>query len=134
MSLPAWLREVQRYWFVRRPSAGARRRGQRVKAPRRVRLQVENLEDRLTPAGMPVTINVMPSTADLIAKIDDADRMTGTPVILELATGFTYVLTQPDNPETRSTTAPGGAPGPEDNNWYGPNGLPAIDNDITIEG
>jgi hypothetical protein len=42
MNLPTWLHHVQRSWFVRRPSTGARRRGQRRKAARRAQLQVES--------------------------------------------------------------------------------------------
>ena len=40
MNLPTWLRQAGRHWFVRRPPTGAHRR---------VPLQVERLEDRLTP-------------------------------------------------------------------------------------
>src|SRR5262249_45037372 len=65
---------------------------------------------------------------DLIAKIRTADQTPG-PVVLELTPSTVYTLTAPDNPLNGGST-------PEDNNWYGPNGLPAIDNPagITIEG
>src|SRR5262249_55560716 len=53
------------------------------------------------------------------------DHIKG-PVVLDLPANFTYALTTPDNSHANV----------EDNNWYGPNGLPAIDNPsgITIEG
>src|SRR5260370_28937400 len=87
---------------------------------RRVPLQVESLEDRVTPV---TTINVLPSTFDLIKQIDLADQAQG-PVVLNLAPNYTYVLVSLDDTHFNR----------EDNNWYGPNGLPAIDNDITING
>jgi hypothetical protein len=85
---------------------------------------LERLQDRITPT---TTINVGPTTADLISAIDAADETTG-PVVLILPSHTTYMLTAPDNPSTN----PNGKA--EDNNWYGPNGLPAIRNDITIDG
>jgi hypothetical protein len=81
---------------------------------------------------MPLTLNVGKSTDDLIAKIHEADSNPG-PVVLNLAAGYTYQLTTP-------VSAPVIPPGlgvfllKEDFDWYGPNGLPAIDNDITING
>src|SRR5262249_55049644 len=107
-------------WLVRRPAAGTRRRQALPGARRHAQLRVENLEDRRTPT---TTINVLPTTADLIAQIRTADHTQG-PVVLNLPANTDYVLTAPDTSNLY----------PEDNNWYGPNGLPAIDNDITIEG
>src|SRR5262249_51085220 len=66
-------------------------------------------------------------TADLIAAINTADHTPG-PVVLILPASTVYELAQPDNPTTNALA------GREDQNWYGPNGLPAIDNDITIQG
>src|SRR5262245_55276421 len=94
------------------------------KAPARFRPRLEGLEDRLTPS---TTLNVGPTVQDLIAKINTADRTSG-PVTLILPANNVYVLTQPNNPTTNPSA------GREDQNWYGPNGLPAIDNDITIQG
>jgi hypothetical protein len=58
MNRPTWLREVQRHWFVRRPSAEARRR---------VQLQVASLEERLTPSTIIVNDNrdVLDNPADV---------------------------------------------------------------------
>ena len=90
------------------------------KAPVRFRLCLESLEDRLTPS---TRIPVVPTTADLIAAIRTADHTPG-PVVLVLPPNTIYTLAAPAN--SQATV--------EDNNWYGPNGLPAIDNDITIQG
>src|SRR5262245_56408739 len=94
------------------------------KAPARFRPRLEGLEDRLTPS---TTLNVGPTVQDLINAINTADRAHG-PVTLILPANNVYVLTQPNNPITNASA------GREDQNWYGPNGLPAIDNDITIQG
>jgi hypothetical protein len=80
---------------------------------RSVRLVLEGLENRLALSSAPTPVG--PTAADLIAAIDKAD-LTGGPVVLELAAKTTYTLTAPDN------------------NWYGPNGLPAIGTNITIQG
>ncbi len=61
--------------------------------------------------SVPVACN----TTDLKAAIDTANATSG-PDTLQLAPGCTYTLTTPDN------------------HWYGPNGLPEIASDITVEG
>jgi hypothetical protein len=117
MNLAPWLHRLSRRWFG--PAAGTRRQPAKC---RRVRPCLESLEDRLTPS---TTIDVGPTTRDLIAAIDRADHTKG-PVVLVLPARTTYTLTAPDHSHAHV----------EDNNWYGPNGLPAIDNPsgITIEG
>ena len=56
--------------------------------------------------------------ASLVTAINDANNATGSNTV-QLGAGCTYTLTAPDN---------------NGNSWYGPNGLPAIASDITIEG
>ncbi len=70
------------------------------------------MEARVTPSA---TVKVGPTVADLIAAIGTADQQAG-PQVLVLQPGATYKLTAVNN------------------NWYGPNGLPPIDNAITIVG
>ena len=53
--------------------------------------------------------------SSLIAAIDSANA-AGGPDIVQLGAGCTYTVARPHN------------------NWYGPNALPAIASDITIEG
>jgi hypothetical protein len=92
------------------------------KAPARFRPGLERLEDRLTPT---TTINVGTTPQSLIEAIRTADHVPDS-VVLVLPVNTIYTLTAPDS--SHATV--------EDNNWYGPNGLPAIDNPkgITIEG
>jgi sugar lactone lactonase YvrE len=73
---------------------------------------LELLEDRLVP-----TVNIAPGdVTGLIQAIDQADTTPNTATIIDLAPGSTYVLSTPDN------------------YWYGPNGLPPIASNITING
>ena len=88
---------------------------------RRRRPGLWQLEERCLLSGAPVDVG--PTAADLIAAIDAADQTAGA-VTLVLPANTSYMVTQPDNSNANK----------EDNNWYGPNGLPAIDNAITIEG
>jgi hypothetical protein len=67
---------------------------------------------RRTPT---TTLSIGGTVAELIGAITVADRIPG-PVVIELAPNATYHLTAVDN------------------NWYGPNGLPPITNDVTIDG
>ncbi len=108
MTHSPWLHRLQRRWF---PARGPRRRP--------VAPCLERLEDRVTPT----TITVGPTAANLVTAIDTADHLAG-PVTLVLAKGADYVLTAPDDSGAN----------PEDHNWYGPDGLPAIDNNITLIG
>jgi len=93
---------------------------------------VETLEDRLTPT---TTINVGSTTADLIAAIDQADHTQG-PVVLNLPLHTIYTLTAPVSTSAppNQTLIDNAFSTVENYDWYGPNGLPAIDNDITING
>ncbi|HZY90072.1 MAG TPA: choice-of-anchor Q domain-containing protein, partial [Gemmataceae bacterium] len=79
--------------------------------PARPRLALERLEDRLTPTTLPIG----PTVPELVGAISDADAIPG-PVVIKLAPNATYDLTAVDN------------------YWYGPNGLPAITNDVTLDG
>jgi hypothetical protein len=66
----------------------------------------------------------------LIDAINAADNGAASDTyVINLAQGATYTLVHPDNPATDAN-----ATGNQDNNWYGPNGLPAIANNITING
>src|SRR5262249_3281380 len=91
------------------------------KAPAGFRPRMQGLDERLTPS---TTIAFRPTRQDLIAAIRTADHTQGPVVLVLPTTPTTYTLTASAN--SQATV--------EDNNWYGPNGLPAIDNDITIQG
>jgi hypothetical protein len=123
MYLPLWLRRLSRQLVASCPTS-ERGRGKRPLRQRpRTLLQLEALEVRLTPT---TTIQVgggATATQDLITAIDTANHTTG-PVILNLTANTDYKLTSADNSQQYA----------EDANWYGPNGLPAIDNNITIQG
>ncbi len=99
---------MQSFFRRNRTASTARRTVRRT----RPRPWLECLEDRLAPA---TTLSVGPTAQDLINAIKTADNTAG-PVILDLMPGTTYTLTSVDN------------------NWFGPNGLPAITNDVTISG
>ncbi len=75
-------------------------------------LQSGNIQ---TLALAPVTIAPGDVTG-LIEAIDAADQITNEPNVIDLAPGSTYVLSAPDN------------------YWYGPNGLPPIASNITLNG
>jgi hypothetical protein len=108
-----WLRQSSRRLF--RPCPTMKRRPFLVLRP-----CLEHLEDRLTPT---TTINVGVGAFALISAIDTADHTSG-PVVLNLTPNTTYTLSGPNN----------SGPNAEDQNWYGADGLPAIDNNITING
>jgi hypothetical protein len=121
---PLWLRSYARRW---RTSSNLGRRA----ANPGVRPRLESLEDRCIPS---VNLTVGPgdisntgsgTTGGLIWAINQADTHGGGTITL---TKSTYVLTQPDNPVTNANATR------EEQNWYGPNGLPAIDSAITIVG
>jgi hypothetical protein len=125
MSLRKWVSRIA----AGQPSK--RGRDRKVK-PRPFRLILETLEDRLMPT---TTLSVGPTTADLIAKIDQADHTQG-PVVLNLPSGNVYKLTAPVSTSVPpdKTLIDNTFATLENYDWYGPNGLPAIDNDITING
>ncbi|HEX8915950.1 MAG TPA: hypothetical protein VF796_26620, partial [Humisphaera sp.] len=99
--------------LVARPSEARPSKPPRTPAvSKAARAAVERLEERWVLA----TINVAAAdTAALIAAINSANTLPGADTI-SLAAGSTYTLTA------------------QDNYWYGPNGLPAITSDVTIEG
>jgi hypothetical protein len=83
------------------------------KSPPRVRLCLEALEDRLVPTTTTLTV-AAGDTATLIADINAANT-SGTPTIINL-TQSTYDFTSANN------------------NTFGPNALPVITGNITING
>jgi hypothetical protein len=74
---------------------------------------LESLEDRLAPAGSVINVPAG-NTMALIADINLANTITGGATLV--LGGGTYMISAVDN------------------FWYGPNGLPAIDNNVTIQG
>jgi hypothetical protein len=97
-------------WFIRRESKASVR-----KAPQKVRLQLEPLEDRIVPAtsaGLPYATAA--TTTQLIADINYANKNTGN---------FTINLTDTTYDFTSAY-----------DNTFGPNALPAITGNITING
>ncbi|HZV04229.1 MAG TPA: DUF4214 domain-containing protein [Gemmataceae bacterium] len=86
------------------------------KAARKVQLQLEALEDRLVPAATTTYTVAAGDVATLIADINAANANgASTPTTINLTAG-TYMFTAADN------------------NTYGPNALPAITGDVTING
>src|SRR5262245_22974686 len=89
---------------------------------RRLRLEVEGLEDRLSPATFNLltnpAVNNAGAVAELIAAVNAANNEgvnPGADTIVPFG-GGTYTFTGVDN------------------FWYGPNALPAITSVITIQG
>ena len=106
MSSLSWLRQLQRRWCPRRVTRLAPAR------PRRVQPSLEVLEDRTVPANFYIGLG---DTATLIADINQANKNSDPSNTINLSPS-TYTLTKIDN------------------FWYGPNGLPAITKNLTING
>jgi hypothetical protein len=104
MFASSWLRQLQRRWFPRRPMPRT--------LVRRVRPCLEVLEDRTLPAVFNVGAG---DVAGLIADINQANSNGQTSNTINLTAG-TYNLTEINN------------------YWYGPDGLPAITSNLTING
>jgi hypothetical protein len=104
-ALPS-VRQLQRRCFPRRAIRQAPVR-------RRVRPCLEVLEDRTVPANFYVGLG---DTATLIADINEANSNRDATNTINLSGISTYTLTRIDN------------------FWYGPNGLPAITKNLTING
>jgi uncharacterized repeat protein (TIGR01451 family) len=150
MFLHSWLRQLQLRWFPqRRP--GRRRHPASSPVRRTTQPRLECLEERITPVTPSTTIQVGPSVygtapngeMGLVPAILYADQLRGDPssststangAVLELTPGYNYVLTNAINPTTVASLGLGGTASAEENNWYGPNGLPAIDNNVVIVG
>jgi hypothetical protein len=109
MNRSLWSLTLRR-WLFTRPTTVATNQLRRLT---RGRLSLECLEDRLVPAS---TINVAAGDSQgLIAAINQADVTVGGATIV-LAQNSTYTLTDVNN------------------TLYGPNGLPAITNNVIIQG
>jgi hypothetical protein len=131
MYLPIWLRIVRRRLFGLRPAA-AQRRNTRKAARSSVRLLLEGLEDRLAPSVTTINVN------DNADKLDNPTNVTtstlGPKVTLRDAInaannsggGNSYVINLQANTTYDLTTI--------DNYWYGPDGLPGVFSNITIQG
>jgi hypothetical protein len=136
-----WLPKLSCALFARPLSARKQRR-----ALRRVRLNVEPLEDRVTPSttinvndpsgGMDQAANVTLSTVDptkgitLRDAINLADNTGGSgKYLINLPADQTITFTSPVNNTTitKNNTV-------QNQNWYGPNALAAITSNIQIEG
>src|SRR5579885_3265837 len=135
-----WLKQLQRRWFGWLRS---NRLVRRQKARRRLRLHLEPLEDRVTPSttitvndpsgGMDnpanVTVNNLGSKVTLIDAINAANNTGGTgSYVIVLPANQTITFTKPLNNTTITNNVL------QDQNWYGPDALPAISSNITIEG
>jgi hypothetical protein len=140
-----WLRQIQRRLVGFRPFAGPQRRNPQLRQVRRsVRLQLESLEDRVTPStvinvndpsgGMDnpanVTVATLGSNITLRDAINAADNTGGSgSYVINLPAGRTITFKSPVNNDTiiSNNTV-------QNQNWYGPNALPAITSNITIQG
>ncbi len=97
-------------WFIRRTSTATR------KAPQKVRLQLEALEDRLVPSTVTLTADDVQS---LITDIKTANGDSANNYVINL-TASTYDFTS--------------AYSGDSNNAFGPNALPVITGNVTIAG
>ncbi len=95
-------------WFIRNGSKAPAR-----KAPQRVRLQLEPLEDRMVLSSLPYSTAT--NVSQLIQDINYANQNSSTAFTINL-TASTYDFTSADN------------------NTFGPNALPVITGNITING
>jgi hypothetical protein len=102
-------------WGKNKPSAR--------KASPRVRLQLEALEDRLVPTSSPATVVVPPTTTYNVAAGDTADLIADIETANASGLATTINLTQSTYDFTSAN-----------NNTMGPNALPAITGNITING
>ncbi len=140
MNRSLWLRALKRLSFARRPSGTRQPR----RALRCVPLSLEHLEERVTPAtvisvtdpsgGMDnpanVTVSALGQNVTLIDAINAANNTGGsTSYLIDLPVGKTITFTQPLNNTTVSGTHV-----VQDQQWYGPDALPAITSNITIQG
>src|SRR5579884_3889094 len=98
-------------WFIRRTSTAAAR-----KAPQKVRLQLEALEDRLVPSTVTLTAGDVQS---LITDIKTANGDSANSYVINL-TASTYNFTSAYTGDA--------------NNSLGPNALPVITGNVTIVG
>jgi hypothetical protein len=148
MIFSTWLRNWKRslegrsalYQKLRRKLV-ARRQG--------CRPRLEVLEDRLAPAATVINVNdpsggmdnpgyhivsTLGSKVTLIDAIDAANNTSfafGGSYLINLPAGKTIAFSSPVQTLDKTT---GDFNGWEDQNWYGPNALPAISSNITIEG
>jgi YD repeat-containing protein len=140
-----WLRTLTRRWFVRPSSSSSKRRT----SLRRLRLGLEPLEDRVTPSttitvndasgGMDnaanVTVAGLGSKVTLIDAINAANNTSATSggsYVIDLShlpANSIITFTQPLNNMTITSNNV-----VQDQNWYGPDALPAISSNITIQG
>ncbi|HTU89427.1 MAG TPA: hypothetical protein VMF69_04960 [Gemmataceae bacterium] len=146
-----WLNILGKRWFgqARPHSLGLRvltraTRKQR-RALRRVRPNLEALEDRVTPSATVinvndpsggidnaanVTVSGLGSKVTLIDAINAANNTGGSgSYVINLPANSTITFSQPLNNATVSGTNV-----VQDQQWYGPDALPAITSNITIEG
>jgi hypothetical protein len=138
-----WLNRLQQRWIGR---AWNSRPMRRLAARRPARPRLEILEDRITPTtitvtdpsgGMdnPATITVatLGSKVTLIDAINAANNTSA-------ASGGSYTIDLPTTPTTITFSQPlnnttvKGTNVVQDQNWYGPDALPAITSNITIQG
>ena len=129
MFASSWLLGLQRRVL-------GRRNVERKPARRRTRLSLENLEDRVTPSVDVIAVNSVSDTptypaSETFTQLQQAKSVNvtlrdalnvannssaGNTFMIDLKADTIYDLTQPDN------------------YWYGPDGLPAIASNITING
>lgn len=128
-----WLRAVARSLFGRRPSSFSRKQRS---ASRRVRPGLESLEDRVTPSttitvndptgGMDQAANVTVSTFDPNKGITLRDAINAANNTSAANPGSSYTIDLPAGKTITFNTV--------DNTKDGPNALPVITSNITIEG
>ncbi len=143
MNRSPWLRELARAFFVRRSLSSRRPH----RALRCLSLALEALEDRVTPSttvinvndpsgGMDNLANVTVSTLgyfvtlrDAINSANNTSAASGGSYLINLPANTTITFSQPLN-----NTTVKGTNVVQDQNWYGPDALPAITSNITIQG
>lgn len=111
MSATTWMRQIHHRLFGSRSAARRRHATKTTRSPRWIRPHLESLEDRTLLAVFNVGAS---DVATLIANINTANNNGETNTIN--LTASTYDLTKVNN------------------FWYGPNALPAISSNLTING
>ncbi|MHB1425693.1 MAG: hypothetical protein ACYC3I_21195, partial [Gemmataceae bacterium] len=152
-----WLNELWTHWIGRTNRQARRQRlTRRSSSPKQrrtlrcVQLNLQPLEDRVTPSapinvndvsgGMDnpanVTVSTLGSTSggkvtliDAINAANNTSATAGGSYVINLPSNATITFSQPLNNTTITSNNV-----VQDQNWYGPDALPAITSSITIEG
>ncbi len=141
-----WLSQFQHRWFGRCSTRASRLRRRTPRMPS-VRPSLEGLEDRVTPSPTPITVNdpsggmdnpvnvtvarlgYYVTLRDAINAANNTSALSDGAYVIKLPAGKTITFTSPVNNDTIASNT-----SVQNQNWYGPDALPAITSNIAIEG